>query len=205
MKLHPTYLLIPVAAATLLLGCGERAGEQTISESPATAAVRAGNPAPQDIVMADRRECVNPPDGYAVAYPAGWRTNTGEILPLCSVFHPGEFRIPPASELPAELAISIGFEEVPFATLTGEMLGRREISRRPVRVDGREGVAMLSESTGEGLHDAGLRAYQFFVDLGATTMVATTYDVGEPDFERRRRILDAMMASFDFREPSPSR
>ncbi len=76
-----------------------------------------------------------------------------------------------------------------------------EISRERTTVDGRAAVRMESESTGGGLHEPYFRAYQYFVDLGEETMVATTYDAGEPTFERRRRILDAMMRSFDFRQP----
>jgi hypothetical protein len=57
------------------------------------------------------------------------------------------------------------------------------------------------ESTGEGLHDRGIRSYQYVVDLGDTSMIAVTYDVGEPAFERKRQVLDAMMATLDFRQP----
>ncbi len=192
-------ILLAAGAAVLLAGCGDRPGERGAGD-PASAPAANGTVS-SDTVMAARWDCANPPDGYYLEYPAGWRTNRADILPLCSVFHPDEFEIPRESEMPAEFAVTIGFEEIAFASLTGEMFGRREISRRNVRVDGREGVAILSESTGEGLYDAGMRAYQYFVDLGTTTMVATTYDVGEPYFERRRQILDAMMASFDFREP----
>ncbi len=151
--------------------------------------------------MTERLECVDRVEGYSVAYPARWQTNTGEVLGPCSIFHPDPFEIPRDSEMPVELAVTIGFENMPFAELTGEMPGRREISRERTTVDGRAAVRMVSESTGDGLHERDLRAYQYFVDLGDETMVATTYDAGEPTFERRRRILDAMMRSFDFRQP----
>jgi len=110
-------------------------------------------------------------------------------------------KVPPASELPLEIAIQIGFVPVPFAELTEGVFGRRDVVRERTTVDGRQAMRIESESTGEGLRDRGIRSYQYFVDLGDTTMVAGTHAVGAMPFERKRRILDAMMAVFDFREP----
>lgn len=198
---NPVSTLILLFTLTAGVACGreEAPPQETPPAEPATPAPLAFTP---DTVLGSHQECTNRSEGYAVAFPEGWHTNPDGALGPCSVFHPQPFRIPVDSEMPVELAVMIGFEAVPFADLTGEMLGRRVISREAARVDGREAMRMLSESTGDGLHEPGLRAYQFFVDLGDTTMIATTYDAdAEPAFERRRRILDAMMASFDFRAP----
>ena len=154
-----------------------------------------------DPAMARTAECADSANGYAVAYPATWHTNTGEILSPCSLFDPDPIEVPRDSEIPIEFAIAIGFQPIPCATLTGDMLGRRVLSRQPTRVDGRGAMRIESESTGEGLYDAGIRSYQYFVDLGDTTLIATTYGSGSLPLERKRRILDAMMATLDFRQP----
>ncbi len=171
----------------------ERPAGGTSSESAAGVAA--------DPAMEQTTECTNRVEGYAVQYPATWHVNTGEILGPCSLFDPDPITVPRDSEIPLEIAIAIGFEPVPFATLTGGVLGRRDLSRERTTVDGREALRIEGESTGEGLHDRGIRSYQYFVDLGDTTMTAATYSVGAMPFERKRRILDAMMATFDFREP----
>lgn len=163
------------------------------AESPPAAAA--------DPAMERTAECVNRAEGYAVEYPAGWQVYDGEALGSCALFNPDPIEVPRDSELPLDIAIVIDFEPVPFATLTGDVLGRRDLSREPTTVDGREAVRIESETTGEGLYDAGIRSYRYLVDLGDTTMVASTYEAGSLPFERKRRILDAMMATFDFRQP----
>ena len=154
-----------------------------------------------DPAMARTAECADSARGYTVAYPATWHVNTGEILGPCSLFDPDPVEVPRDSEIPIEFAIAIGFQPVPFATLTDDALGRSILSRQPTKVDGRDAMRIESESTGEGLHDAGIRSYQYVVDLGDTTLIATTYGAGSLPLERKRRILDAMMTTLDFRQP----
>lgn len=146
-------------------------------------------------------ECVNRVEGYAVRYPADWHVNSGEVLGPCALFHPDPFEVPRNSEVPMEIAIAIDFEPVPFARVHGDTIGRRDETQESTSVDGRAGVRVSSVSTGEGLHPPGIRSYHYFIDLGDTTMIATTYDAGTPSFEEKRAVLDAMMASFDFRQP----
>lgn len=78
--------------------------------------------------------------------------------------------------------------------------GRREISRERTTIDGRDAVRMESETTGDGLHPPGIRSYEYFVDLGGSTVIAVTYDAGNLPFEHKRRVLDAMMSTFDLHE-----
>ncbi len=154
-----------------------------------------------DPAMTETAQCINRVEGYAVEYPAGWHTNPGEVMDECSLFDPEPVTVAPATEIPHDIAVSIRFEPVPYETVAGEVLGRRELSREAITVDGREAVQIESEATGEALLPEGARSYQYFVNLGDTTMVASTYDVGEFPYDRKRRILDAMMATFDFRQP----
>jgi hypothetical protein len=193
--------LLLATSLTLALGAAscERPGSAGLPEGAAPAepaALAAADPAVERMT-----ECVNRVEGYAVRYPAGWHANTGEVLGPCSLFDPEPIEVPPASEIPLDIAIMIGFEPVPFSTLAGEVLGRRDLVREPTTVDGRRAMRIEGETTGEGLHDRGIRSYQYIVDLGDTTMVASTYEAGSLPLERKRRILDAMMATFDFRQP----
>jgi hypothetical protein len=142
-------------------------------------------------------ECTNREGNFTVRYPAAWQTNRGDVVGPCSIFDPDPIEIPVDSEFPIEFAVMMNVERAPFASLTGEMLGRRDISKEATDVDGRQAVRIESESTGEGLYDAGIRSYGYFVDLGETTMIATTWDAGSLPFEQKRRILDAMMATVE--------
>jgi hypothetical protein len=153
---------------------------------------------PADPATDATSECVNLDEGLVVRYPAGWHVNTGEILGPCALFDPEPIEVPRDSEIPVDIAIMIGFAPVPFETLTGEVLGRRTVARERTTVDGRAAMRIAGETTGEGLHDPGLPSYEYFVDLGDTTMVASTFGAGPLPFDRKRIILDRMMATVDF-------
>ncbi len=182
--------LIAMLLAFAVSGCERPEPAERLPEAPDA-----------DPAMTATEQCINRVEGYAVEYPAGWHTNPGEVMDVCSLFDPEPITVPPGTQIPIDIAVSIRFEPVSYETVAGEVLGRRELSREETTVDGREAVRIESEATGEALYPAGLRAYQYFVDLGDTTMVAGTYDAGTFPYERKRRILDAMMATFDFRQP----
>jgi hypothetical protein len=184
--------LVSAAAACERRETADPAGGAAVEDAPVTAV---------DPAMEQTMECANRVEGYALEYPSAWHVNTGELIGPCSLFDPDPIHVPRESEIPIEIAVMIGFQPIPFATLTGETLGRRDLARERTTVDGREAMRIEGETTGDGLYDRGIRSYQYFVDLGDTTMVAATYEAGALPFERKRRILDAMMATFDFREP----
>jgi hypothetical protein len=122
------------------------------------------------------------------------RANGGSVVPACTVFDPHDVNVPPASELPAEIAIVIDVEDRAFDEVAGGDFALEVVEREPVQVAGRRGVRRLVEHTGEGLFDRGMRSYEYVVDWGdGRTLVAQTNDVGTPDFDERRCILDDMM------------
>lgn len=206
-------LLVATAFLLLAAACDQDRSQGAPAAVPAAeeSVVRAGDgavdgeepaSAPElEPVMGETRECMNREQGYSLEYPADWQVNDAELMGPCALFDPDPLDVPENSELPPSIAVAIDVEPVPFATVTGEVMGRREISREATIVDGRTAVRMEAESTGEGLHDRGLRSYHYFIDLGAMTMVATTHGVGDMPFDRKRRILDAMMATLEFHEP----
>jgi hypothetical protein len=160
-----------------------------------------GRSATAGSVMERSVECVNRAHGYAVRYPADWHVNTGELVAPCSLFDPDPIEVPRDSEIPVSIAVMIGIEPVPLATLTGDVLGRRELTRQPLMVQGREAMRIDGESTGEGLYDRGIHSYEYFVALGDSTLTAATYEVGSLPLERKRLILDAMMETLEFDRP----
>lgn len=143
-------------------------------------------------------ECVNESEGYALEYPASWHVYTGDLLGPCSLFHPEPFEVPAYSEVPMEIAIMIDIEPVPYGTFVGDMVGRTTFSRAQTSIDGRQASRIEGETTGEGLHPPGIGSYEYFVDLGGATLIAVTYDAGGMPFERKRRVLDAMMSTLEF-------
>ena len=142
--------------------------------------------------------CENPEGGYAVRYPGGWHTNDGSVTAPCSFFHPEAFELPEASE-PPPLAVSIGREPVAFADATGGNPGIRIVSSEEVEVAGRPAVRRETDSTGEALFPAGVRALEYLVDLEGETLVAVTRSRGELDFERNRDVLDRIVATLELR------
>jgi hypothetical protein len=192
-----------LAAALVLLvvlSACERAEAPAPPQPPPPRTVPATSVA-LDPAMERTAECVDPGEGFAVPYPADWHRDPAELIGPCALFHPEPFQLPRDSEVPIEIVVQIGFHPVFYADLAGDVLGREVISREPAMVDGRRAVRILAETTGDGLHDRGIRYQEYVVDLGEESMTAVTYDRAPLDFDRRRRILDAMMRGFDFREP----
>jgi hypothetical protein len=182
---------IPLVAVLLAIACepdprGTRAVPPPTSDEAVPEAMR------------ETMSCVNPVHRYTVEYPAGWQANTNGIVSPCSLFDPESVAVPPASELPLEIAIQIALEPVRVSTIARDIIGQRVVASEATVVAGRPAIRMNARTTGEGLHDRGINFYRYLIDLGDTTLVSTTYEVGALSFERKRRILDAMMSAFAF-------
>jgi hypothetical protein len=182
-----------VVLALLAGACGASDEEPPAREPVDTPEVTTPAPAAPD-TDAGRVRCTNEEAGFSVAYPGDWQTNDGSVLATCSLFDPDPIEVPPASEIPEDIAVSISVEPVAFAQVVGGDIGVRVIENEDRTIAGRQAVAQLTESTGEGLLDQGVRAYRYLVDWGdGRTLFATSLDVGEPAFETKRRELDRMM------------
>ena len=151
--------------------------------------------------------CTNDELGLTVDYPRDWSTNDGGVLAACSLFDPGPIDVEPNTEIPRDLAVVLHGSDRQYATYAdaGDEPGTRQLERRETTVAGHDAVAMLLEATEDApLLEPGTRLYRWVVDLGVdemtavSTMLAVTYDEGEPDFEEKRRILDAMVQGIEF-------
>lgn len=177
-------------AAFLAAGC------TTGDDAPAADAAAAPDTiAPADAQGGPTQTCTNAEAGFRVDYPADWHTNDGSVMPACSLFDPQPITVPPASEIPQDIAVSIGREQVAFGVAAGEDIGRRVLTADTTRIDGRTAVRMESEATGEGLYDAGMLSYSWVVDLDDAVLIAQSHDAGEPDFAAKKSVLDRMMQS----------
>jgi hypothetical protein len=175
--------------ALLLVFVAGCPAEERPADPPGPPAVPDQTTEPGEVEMA---RCTNATVGYEIAFPAEWETNTGEVMPECSLFDPEPIRVEPATELPYDIAVSIREEPIAFETFTGEMRGRRELTRENTTVGGRRAARMESESTGEGLLPEGIRSYQYIVDLGGSVLLLSTHDIGYPPYHQTVRVLDDM-------------
>jgi hypothetical protein len=150
--------------------------------------------------------CTNETYGFRVHYPRGWRTNDGEVVPACSVFDPRNVSVPPASEMPTDIAIVIALEDMPFEATTrfADDPSVTVLSTRETTVAGRRAVVAEFEHTGWGLFDAGHRHYAYHIDVPPSTLIGATHgdtEADPPAYPERRRILDAMMARLEILTP----
>lgn len=138
--------------------------------------------------------CENEAAGVRLVYPATWHTNRGDALPPCSLFHPEPVGslLARAEGVPAEIAIVIVREPLPFEKATEVPKGEMWLAREKATVAGRE--AERSEIIpGDELLTRGDRTYRYHVDLDGETLIATTRETGDIPFEQKRRVLDEMM------------
>lgn len=180
------------AIGVLGAACGSASGAGGQGPATTTTVGTAGD----DIELS--QSCTRTEGGATVTvrFPRGWRTYTGEVIPACSAFDPDPVTIPQDSEVPLDLAVTVDVERAPFAQVRDWAAATVESSRN-VTVSGRPGVRQELVSTGEGITDKGVRWVRYVVDLGGSTLVATTYRVPGNDFERSVRALDAMAAAIE--------
>ena len=150
-----------------------------------------------DLGLAQR--CTNESSGFSISYPAGWSTNDGSVIPACSAFGPNSIEIPVASEIPFDIPIVITEENVAWRQLSQTSQWDRVDSARPAQIAGRSATRIQSVATGEGLAPEGLRATRYVIDLGnGRSLVAATHAAEGANYDRNRRVLDAMVRSLSF-------
>lgn len=176
------------------------------SPSPDASPTATTSPTPGTTTPALGASCTNSELGITISHPEGWHTNRGEVLPACSVFDPEPFELEEGTEIPLDLAVVLQGSDRQFATYADadDQPGTRELERRESTIDGRDAVAMLLEATEDApLLEPGTHLYRWAVDTGVdemtavSTLLLVTYDRGEPDFDEKRRVLDAMVEGLE--------
>jgi hypothetical protein len=196
-----------VTAFAVLVSCSAPATDVPSSDAPATgtpATATAAAEAPRADVPAAAgpaalsQRCTNERYGFTVAYPAGWHTNTGEVIPACSAFDPEPVQVPAQSEMPFDIAAVFSVQEMPFDR-AGDPQFERVLSSERVTVAGRSAVRAEVESTGEGLADRGLRTLRYTIDLGGGRSLVATTNRTDASYDANREILARMVESLEIR------
>lgn len=193
-------VLTPLLLVALLTACGGD-GDAAAPPETTTVEVTTTEPAEPAGPLGDAQTCSNPDGGYSISFPDEWHANSGEVTQPCTFFDPQPVEVPEATEA-IGFAISVGRESAPFERVTGESVTNRVLSEERVELAGREGVRMEIEATGEGLLDAGTRTYLYALPVGEETILASTTDVGDLDYERNREVLDAMVETLELDQPA---
>ena len=143
------------------------------------------------------RTCINQTAGYRIKYPQGWKTNSGEVVNLCRVFDPRSAQVPEYTETTGK-AIYLRIENnVSFDEIAKEDISERHLSSKTIDVAGNQAVVIESESTGKALLRKGIRKYNYIVDLGDKTLIATTFNTAGNDYRQNKQILDQMMTTIE--------
>ena len=166
------------------------------SGSTAPTAFAVAPNADADALFAIQDSCRNPQDGYVLAYPDSWYTNT-EIrdVPACSWFSPSFYTVDDFDPLPPEIAIEIFWIEGDRGYTT-DVLGSE---------DGLAGgqYATRVEVAGTAADATDGESYEYLIQLGRTreegpNLVARTDSGMGGDYELNRAVLDRIVASMEF-------
>ncbi|HEX8410538.1 MAG TPA: hypothetical protein VF883_16860 [Thermoanaerobaculia bacterium] len=179
--------------AILMLRCAAPAPvPEPATNTPAAPAAR------PDAAPPLSQRCTNAQYRLSIAYPAGWYTNDGSVVPECSVFAPKPVQVPRDSEMPFEIPIVLAVQTVKVEEVTRSSQWERVLSSGPVTVAGRRGVRAEVEASGEGLAEKGMRSVRYAVALGdGRTLLASTHDRAG-SYELNQKILGRMMESITF-------
>jgi hypothetical protein len=147
------------------------------------------------------QECTNP-EGFTVSYPEDWVTNEAaeNDLEPCSLFDPGSVDTGPASQVPTDLAVFLRIEDVELEVVDHPM-GAEELERQDVSIDGRDGVRLETEATGEAMFPEGLHTTTYQADLDGRVFLASTHDDGEPEYTEKQDVLAEMIDTVTFTAP----
>ena len=183
---------------------------QAASEEPSASASEAASPsasgvptaftvAPDpeaDALFEEPDSCRNPQDGYVLAYPDPWYTNT-EIrdVPACSWFSPTFYEVDDFATRPDEIAIEI------FWIAGGRAVDGELLTEERGIVGGQYATRLEVEGTPDEATSGA--SYEYVIQLGRTpeegpNLVARTDTSMGGDYELNKAILDRMMASIEF-------
>lgn len=190
MRPMTTMILL---AALVVAACGGDDGADPTTTT-ATTSTTTSTTEPQEAAWT---RCTNDEDGYSVEHPRDWVTNDGDVVPHCSLFDPEPIEAEEGTEIPADIAVAIYVDPVPFAEV-GESAGDEVLEEEDRTVDGRRALRQQVRATGEGMYPEGRLSTRWRVDLEGRTLFASSHDVGEPPYDEKVEVIDRMAASLTF-------
>jgi hypothetical protein len=195
MRRSTLPLLLAAALLTFVACGGEEEADAPAPPTPAETEPVDTETEPVEPEPADTAPCTNEEAGYTVEYPADWHTNEDDVVAACTFFDPDPIEVPEATEF-FGAAVTISREPVAAeAVVEGPDPTREVLEREETEVAGQRAFRIESESTGDGLLDAGVRTYQIVVVVDGESLILSTYDLEEHDYERNREVVDEMAAT----------
>lgn len=151
----------------------------------------------------DWASCTNDAGGYTVEYPADWEANEPNHLDGCQVFDPEPLELPAhARDLPLDYAVTILLEPTPFDRVIGDDPLTDVVEEEDLQVDGRTAVRQEVVAVEGALIPEGTEFTRYAVDLDGDTLLASSFDIGEPSYDRKVEVLDRMMETLELVEGS---
>jgi hypothetical protein len=125
------------------------------------------------------------------------------VVATCHFFDQQPLEIEPRTENFA--AINIRIEAIPFQKLRQmskeTKISSKQLFKNTTTIGDRTTIVIERQATGKGMLPKNMKFYSYQVDLGDRTFVATTYDSSSRNYQRNKKILDAMMDSLQI-QPS---
>lgn len=195
-KVLIVLLVLLVAGVTAGVFVASQRPEPQPSPTPTFVEV---SPSPADLGDDRSAVCTNEAVGYSIEFPDDWFTQPvgGQA---CRAFHPEPFEVPENSELTTAVLIvpdEATFEET-VASAFDEMFATTVV-REETTIDGRPAIRFETESTGEGLYEAGTRFHGYLIDHdGFGFLIQAVGSPGDPAFEEYRRVVDEAVTTLTF-------
>jgi hypothetical protein len=211
-----------VAALLVLLGltgCADQSPAAAPAPAPATATAQPGPTAAPPTVAPSRtvqpaaepsapgpsavepstpaeQRCDHPTQGYSAYLPADWHVATGDGIEPCTFFHPEPLVLEPGSEATG-VAVRAEVRDVPFEQARQDVLDEGGTLLEEGTVADRASARVQGVLAEEGLLPAGTRFTTWLVELDAGTLLLTTDDAGEDDYDTAVAVLDRMAATLE--------
>ncbi|MGH9002173.1 MAG: hypothetical protein ACRDYV_03505 [Acidimicrobiia bacterium] len=179
-------LMMSLAAALLLAGCGQDTEESGSGTSTTAAPTTVTTEAEGDGVCAATEFDVTPPAGWWVH-----ERDPEHRIPACALFHPEKLTIEYNTE-ELGIAIDLGVDGT-WDEVKSVSEGAEVVSERPATIDDHEAIRYELRSREDTIYPAGTVSTVWVVNLDTLGLVAVTYDYGDLDYAENQEALDRMM------------
>ena len=144
--------------------------------------------------------CENPHDGYRIAHPADWHTNTGEVSAPCRVFDLEPPQVEPRTVLPLASALLVTIDDRDLVEVRDGLYDDPATDVHDVvetEIAGRDVLRVDGTATGEAYLDQGVEVHRSYVSFDDRTVTLSANDLGDPDLETRRAVIADMAATLE--------
>jgi hypothetical protein len=149
-------------------------------------------------------QCANEDIGYTIGYPADWHANTNTVVGPCIAFSIGPVVVPPATDFIAPIMIGRNPHSLEEAIGHLTPMFYTVLWQQETQILGRDAVRVETRTTGEGLLDAGVDQYAYYIRLDEESTLTLTVTEARPlDYISTKVILDAMIGTLEIGAGTP--